>query len=103
MNDIGKEIHQYKEIITEESLACQGDDCLPPYASLILDAFLKRYVSFLSIDEILSSWRFVDEIQECIQRKDSKLKFYEPGSDGPKAQHDLTKLDGNKWYEAGHL
>jgi len=103
VNDLGKEIHNYTELITEESLACHGDDCLPPYAGLILDAFLGRYNSFLSIDEILASWHFIDEINHCIQMKQSKINSYAAGSEGPKQQKKLTRNDNNTWYDATHL
>ena len=103
VNDLGKEVHNYTELITEESLACQGDDCLPPYASLILDAFLGRYTSFLSIDEILASWHFIDEVNHCIQKKNNKINGYDAQSQGPKKQHLLTKCDKNIWYDPTDL
>lgn len=103
VNDLGKAVPQYSELITEESLACMGDDCLPPYANLILDAFLKRDISFLSIDEILASWHFVDEIQKQIEKEKIKITKYKEGGEGPKEQNKLTENDHNKWYDAKHL
>lgn len=103
LNDVGKEVPQYSQLITEESLACMGDDCLPPYANLILDALLERNVSFLSIDEILASWHFIDAIHEHIKNKKVKVIEYKEGSEGPKEQHQLTQSDNNKWYDAKHL
>lgn len=103
VNDLGKEVPQYSELITEESLACMGDDCLPPYANLILDALIERNISFLSIDEILASWHFIDEVHEHIRKKKIKVIEYEEGGEGPKEQHDLTKCDHNEWYDAKHL
>ncbi len=102
VNDLGKEVPQYTELITDESLACQGDDCLPPYANLILDAFLGRHVSFLSIDEILASWHFIDQIHEHIEEDNITPVEYACGTDGPEAQFDLTKLDNNHWYDIKH-
>jgi len=103
VNDLGKQVPEYSEIMTEESLACMGDDCLPPYANLILDALLKRDISFLSIDEILASWHFIDEIHSHIRKKKLKVIEYEEGSEGPKEQHKLTESDNNEWYDAKHL
>ncbi len=103
VNDIGKEIPQYSEVINEESLACMGDDCLPPYANLILDAFLERQISFLSIDEILASWHLIDQVNHCIQKKKEKVILYDANSEGPKKQHKLTDLDLNHWHDAQHL
>lgn len=103
VNDLGKEVHKYSELITEESLACMGDDCLPPYASLILDALLGRNVSFLSIDEVLASWHFVDGIHGYISKNKIKLAKYKEGGIGPADQRKLTEQDHNQWYDAKHL
>lgn len=103
VNDLGKSIHKYSHLITEESLACMGDDCLPPYSSLILDAFLGRYTSFLSIDEILASWHFIDQVHERIKKDKTRIIPYSEGGQGPDQQHELTKKDGNTWYDAKHL
>jgi glucose-6-phosphate 1-dehydrogenase len=100
VNDQGKTVPQYSDLISEESLACTGDDCLPPYANLILDAFLGRYMSFLSIDEILASWHFIDELHRCIKENKQHVLPYKKGSEGPREQHELTEIDNNKWYDA---
>ena len=103
VNDLGKEVPQRNELLTEESLACMGDDCLSPYANLILDGFLKRYGSFLSIDEILASWHFIDSVHENIEKNKIKIISYESNSKGPEQQEQLTALDGNQWYDVKHL
>lgn len=103
VNDLGKEVSRYTDLITEESLACMGDDCLSPYANLILDAFLGRFTSFLSIDEILASWHFIDKVHEKILKEKIEVIEYDEGSDGPKEQHSLTEMDHNHWYDAKHL
>jgi len=103
VNDLGKEVPDYSDLITEESLACMGDDCLPPYANLILDAFLKRYISFLSIDEILASWHFVDDVHARIKKEKVKVIKYKEDGYGPKEQDKLTTMDNNKWYDAESL
>lgn len=103
VNDLGKAVPQYSELMTEESLACMGDDCLSPYANLILDAFLKRYHSFLSLDEILASWHFIDSIHERIEKDKIKITQYESGTEGPKQQEKLTQIDDHQWYDPKHL
>ncbi len=103
VNDLGKEVPKYNDLISEESLACMGDDCLAPYANLILDAFLKRYISFLSIDEILASWHFIDDVHKHIKKEKIRIAGYKEGSEGPAEQHQLTTCDNNKWYDAKHL
>ena len=91
VNDLGKTVPKYSHLITEESLACMGDDCLPPYASLILDAFLSRYTTFLSIDEILASWHFIDQVHKQIKKEIITITPYTEGGKGPKEQETLTK------------
>jgi glucose-6-phosphate 1-dehydrogenase len=76
-----------------------GDDCLSPYAGLILDGFLKREESFLSIDEILSSWHFVDSLNDCMKEHSIKLTEYADDGDGPKEQNDLPNMDNHQWYD----
>ena len=103
VNDVGKEVPKYSQLISEESLACMGDNCLPPYANLILDALLRRDISFLSIDEILASWHFIDEINNHIRKKKIKVIEYKEESEGPSQQHELTRMDNNEWYDVKHL
>ncbi|MDH5596847.1 MAG: glucose-6-phosphate dehydrogenase (NADP(+)) [Candidatus Peregrinibacteria bacterium] len=103
VNDLGKLVPEYSSLITEESLACMGDDCLPEYANMILDACLGRYVSFLSIDEILASWHFIDQIHARIKKEGIKTISYTEGSEGPAKQNELTRMDKNEWYDAKHL
>ena len=96
INEIGERIVQS---YAQNSLACTGDECLPDYAGLILDAFTRRYESFLSIDEILASWYFVDSLYSCVDEQNIALATYKDGSNGPQSQHDLTKMDGFEWYD----
>lgn len=96
INEMGQRITQS---YAENSLACVGDDCLPDYAGLILDAFLRRYESFLSIDEILASWYFVDSIHQCIDEQKVPVLTYPDASRGPEGQHGLTAMDGFEWYD----
>ncbi len=99
VNDIGQNMPSDHNLVPEGSLACMGDDCLPAYATLVLDAFLKRYESFLSIDEVLASWHFIDSLENCTKKHALKPIQYKEGSDGPKQQFALTKMDGFKWYD----
>jgi glucose-6-phosphate 1-dehydrogenase len=94
------ELHMVND---SESLACEGDNCLPSYAGLILDAFTRRYESFLSIDEILASWHFIDSISKCIGQEAIVPITYKNGTNGPKEQEKLTAIDNFKWYDAHNL
>lgn len=88
------------QVISSKSLACSGDDCLPPYARLILNAFLDDQTSFLSMDEILASWHFVDSINECVKSHEIPILTYKDGSEGPEQHYQLTKEDNFEWYDA---
>ncbi|MBI2634451.1 hypothetical protein HYW82_02135, partial [Candidatus Peregrinibacteria bacterium] len=90
---------RYQEITTSDSLACEGDDCLPEHGLLLLDVMRHRRVNFLSFPEIIASWEITDQILKCIKRKNIKIEKYSDGSDGPKSQNNLTNLDRFKWFD----
>ena len=99
VNDIGKVSGRNSELITQESLACSGEGCLPSYGQLILDAFLGNNNSFLSIDEILASWHFIDSIMECMEKRNFPISTYKDDGLGPKEQFNLTEQDGFEWFD----
>lgn len=103
VNDVGKASQQNPELISQESLACMGEGCLPAYGRLILDAMLGNQNSFLSIDEILASWHFIDDVMKCIHKRKTPLTIYKDGTGGPKEQFDMVKNDGFEWYDADKL
>lgn len=103
VNDVGEESEHGRNLLSQESLACMGDDCLPAYGRLILDALLGNKNSFLSIDEILASWHFIDALTNCIKKRKTPLVYYKDGSEGPKEQFELTKQDGFEWYDPDKL
>lgn len=103
VNDVGRTTDQSRELITQESLACMGEGCLPAYGRLILDAFLDNHTSFLSIDEIYASWHFIDDVMTCIKKRKLPLQIYKGGSEGPKEQFELTAQDGFEWYDPDKL
>lgn len=103
VNDVGQESNKGRELISQESLACMGDDCLPDYAWLILNAFVGNHDTFLSIDEIYASWHFIDDVMGCVRKHQMNLQIYKDGTDGPKEQFDLTTKDGFEWYDPDKL
>lgn len=50
------------------------------YAKLFLDVFQGKQENFVSIDEILAQWRFVDAITSAWQKNIVPLNYYEKGS-----------------------
>ncbi len=103
VNDEGKVADSDQDVLSQESLACHGDECLPAYGRLILDALRENFTSFLSIDEILASWHFVDDLMECVSENNIKVETYKAGGDGPEAHKKLPEEDGFKWYDPDKL
>lgn len=97
INQHGEQMN-YEKMITQKSLACSGDDCLSPHARLLLHAAIKNRMYFLSFNEILASWRFVEKLFAHIKSSHSPLQPYAHGTNGPDQQNDLTAKDGNEWY-----
>ncbi|MBN1258720.1 glucose-6-phosphate dehydrogenase [Candidatus Peregrinibacteria bacterium] len=101
LDEVGKELG-YREIINTASLACTGENYLVEHGKLILDAFLGIRSSFLSFEEIIASWKFVDSLMDCINNHRVPVLNYADGTEGPKEQHELTARDNNQWYDADH-
>ncbi|PIR55373.1 glucose-6-phosphate dehydrogenase [Candidatus Peregrinibacteria bacterium CG10_big_fil_rev_8_21_14_0_10_36_19] len=90
---------EYKSITTSESIACNGDDCLPEHSNLLLDVMRKNRLHFLSFQEIIASWEITDSIIKFAKKSKTKIELYKDGSEGPKSQHKLTEMDGFKWFD----
>lgn len=90
---------QNEEITTSDSLACTGDYCLPPHSLLFLDVIRGNKKHFVSFNEILAAWNFVDQITGFIIDEKIPVETYETGSEGPATQHTLTQKEGFKWYD----
>lgn len=101
VNKVGRR-SSYEEITTSHSLACEGDDCLPEHALLLLDVMNKNRMHFLSFPEIIASWRVIDSISQCIEGKKVPVEMYQDHSEGPQTQHRLTQMDGFEWFDHLH-
>jgi len=102
LNEEGKDVSSYRQISVSESLACVGDECLPEHGRLILNAFMGDHTNFLSFEEIIACWKFIDNLMECAEKRNLKPAEYANGSGGPNAQHELTGRDNFKWYDADY-
>jgi len=60
-----------------------GGSFIPAYTKLLLDIIRGDQTLFVSTDEIMASWRFVDPIERAWRRGVTPLEAYTPGSDGP--------------------
>jgi glucose-6-phosphate 1-dehydrogenase len=90
---------EYEEITTSQSIACQGTDCLPEHALLILDVVKRNRLHFLSFQEIIATWQITDQILKFIKKNKVKVEKYKDGSKGPASQEKLTKIDNFKWFD----
>lgn len=72
------------------------------YENLLYNVISSDKTYFVSINEVLKSWEFVDSMTVSVEKGRSKLYFYERGTKGPvngsNAQVELIKDDGRKWY-----
>jgi glucose-6-phosphate 1-dehydrogenase len=82
-----------------QSLACQGDYCLPAHALLLLDVFRGDRMYFLSVPEILNSWRLIDDILNFANEVKTELFSYPQGSCGPLFTGRLMHDTDFQWYE----
>ena len=98
VNKQGSSSH-YQEISTADSMACEGDDCLPEHGLLLLDVMRKRRLHFLSFQEIIATWQIIDHILKFIAKNKSKLESYKDYSEGPDSQKKLTEMDGFQWFD----
>ena len=63
----------YQEVYPKKKL-------LPEYERLLIDAFVGDQTLFISTEEILAMWQFIDPILKSWQKNIPPLKIYQPGS-----------------------
>ena len=90
------------EIGVSESIACQGDFCLPEHGLLLLDVIRGEKMHFLSFAEILASWRIVDQMIQAIHTQKIPVETYKSGTCGPESQKNLMKGTDFQWYHMDH-
>lgn len=89
----------YSNITTSESLACEGENCIPEHSVLLLDVIHKNRINFLCFPEIISTWRITDAINNFIEKNKIAVEKYDDKSLGPKSQNNLTAIDGFQWFD----
>lgn len=96
--NLQESLTQFENINISDSIACNIEGCLPDHAFLLNEIIQGKKLHFPCIDEIVSSWRFIDKVFGYIKKKKVKLEKYKKGSSGPKSQDIITKQDGFTWY-----
>lgn len=75
-----------------------GPNRLDAYERLLLDAITGDPSLFISQDEIVASWRFIDPIlQTWRENANLPLPQYRAGSDGPEEASAFIQADGRNW------
>lgn len=97
--DEGGVASQNVQMMTSHSIACQGDHCLPEHGLLLLDVIRGDKTYFLSFEEILASWKFVDHVQSYIEETNMPVESYPVGSQGPEGQDRVTEHKKFTWYD----
>jgi glucose-6-phosphate 1-dehydrogenase len=65
-----------KNFLFDYRKSFEKEEFLDAYEKLLLDAFLGNQTLFVSTEEILSSWKFIDAILTGWQKNKSELKIY---------------------------
>jgi glucose-6-phosphate 1-dehydrogenase len=98
VNKRGREA-SYQDITTSDTIACEGDSCMPEHGNLLLDAINGRKKFFLSFPEVIATWELIDSIVKFAKKNKVKVEKYKGGSKGPKSQKKLTEMDGCEWFD----
>ncbi|MBI3332312.1 glucose-6-phosphate dehydrogenase (NADP(+)) [Candidatus Peregrinibacteria bacterium] len=93
---IGGSEPEFRPLIMEDPLVCLGD-CLPEHGLLLLEAIDGRQQWFLRFNEVQASWRLLDPIQAHLDRPDTHLYRYKPGSKGPMEAEGWIARDATRW------
>ncbi|MBT6068375.1 glucose-6-phosphate dehydrogenase (NADP(+)) [Candidatus Peregrinibacteria bacterium] len=97
-NKRGGTYHEYHQMSPSESLACFGDDCLPEHGRLLLDVMNGERIHFLSFNEVIACWHFIDKVLKEAENQNIPLKKYSDGSEGPDGE--IEFLDPiRKWHQ----
>lgn len=87
----------FRPLVMVDPLVCVGD-CLPEHSLLILEAIHGKRQWFLSFDEVKTAWRLIDPVQTHLDKPDTPLYTYEPGTTGPKEATQWIAQDNLSWF-----
>ncbi|MBA4495721.1 glucose-6-phosphate dehydrogenase [Paenactinomyces guangxiensis] len=68
------------------------------YESLLHDAIIGDQTFFTHWEEVSLAWKFIDPIRRTWDQEKAPMEFYESGSWGPQAAHELLAGQGHKWW-----
>lgn len=72
------------------------------YENLLFDCLNGDATNFTHWEELKSTWKFVDAIQEEWNQNEPEFPNYESGSNGPLDSDLLLSRDGFKWWDDIH-
>ena len=94
---IGGAKTDFSDLTTTESLACFGEDCLPEHGRLLINVFQNDHSNFLTFEEIIATWKFVDKLLKCCDINKVKIHKYKDYSNGPVEQYEIAERDNFEW------
>ena len=98
-NKRGGTYEEFHQMAPSQSLACFGDDCLPEHGRLLLDVLQGERRHFLSFNEVIACWHFIDQLLEEADKQKIALEIYKDCKGGPSGQHELLEKEGHVWHE----
>lgn len=78
-----KMIIEQKDFAFDYHRAFEQEEFIDAYSKLLLDVMAGDQTLFVSTDEIMASWKFIDPIIRAWEAKVTSLHVYEQGSAGP--------------------
>ncbi|MDP4008702.1 MAG: glucose-6-phosphate dehydrogenase [Candidatus Peregrinibacteria bacterium] len=98
-NKHGGTYEEYHQMAPSQSLECFGDDCLPEHGRLLMDILKDERRHFLSFNEVIACWHFIDNVLNEAKNQNLPLEIYKDGSRGPNGQNILLGEENNVWHE----
>lgn len=74
------------------------DEVPEAYEALLHDALLGDQTFFTHWDEVSLAWKFIDPIRRAWDQNKHPLEFYDSGTWGPQAAHELLAKEGHVWW-----
>ena len=88
---------KFRPLIMEDPLVCMGD-CLVEHSLLLLEAIHGLQDWFLTPEEVERCWDLIDPLQAYLDRPETPLSLYAPGSQGPAEADAFIQRDGHRWF-----
>ncbi len=89
---------QYRPLVLSDPLESTGD-ALPEHAVLLAEAISYKQDWFLNFEDVATSWRLLDPVQDHLDKVDTPLHMYQPGTNGPVEADRWLENHGDQWRD----